>query len=187
MSVRASGNPSAADMERAQEIITLRLKEFVIKPAAYFDSRIVGNTIRFTFYGFPPTGETMKRLASTPGKFSLALTNMASDVWVTDADIEDAQFFETDKGATMRVQLTDEAGKRLLERTASHIGRQARVAWDGKTLVLATIQSPFGPGLQFDAPDPPEGMLMGVMLKYGRLPITVEAAEFHLVTGGQGA
>lgn len=182
LSVRASGNPSTADMERAQEIITLRLKEFVIEPAASFKSRIVDNTIRFTFYGFPPTEATVTQLASTPGKFTLALTNMASDVWVSDADVEEAQIFETDKGATMRVRLSDAAGKRLLEKTSSHIGRQVRASWDGKTLVVATIQSPFGPGLQFDAPAPPEGMFIRVMLQYGRLPITVDTAEYQAVS-----
>ncbi len=124
----------------------------------------------------------MKQLASTPGKFTLALTNMASDVWVSDADVEDAQIFETDKGATMRVRLATRPGSGCWKERQATSGARCVSAWDGKTLVVATIQSPFGPGLQFDAPAPPEGMFIRVMLQYGRLPITVEAAEYQAVS-----
>ena len=190
LTVLARGKPSAADLARAQEIITLRLSEFLPGRASSLDSRIVGKTIRFAFYGPPVREKTATQLATTQGKFTIALTNMASDVWVTEADIEKAALFTAEYGDALRVRLTESAGKRLLEKTSSHLGRDMRIAWDGKTLVVSKIESPFGEGLEFYAPKPPEGLWMRVMLEHGRLPIVVEAAEYHAVpdvAGGDAA
>ena len=190
LTVQASGNPSSAEMARAQEIITLRLKEFLPERASSLDSRIVGRTIRFAFYGAPVHEKTAIQLASTQGRFTIALTNMASDVWVTDADVEKARLYKDEYGDAMRVELTESAGKRLLEKTSSHLGRELRIAWDGKRLGVTKIESPFGRGVQFYAPRPPEGLWLRVMLEHGRLPITVEAAEYHAlpdVTAGDAA
>jgi len=181
LTVRASGNPTSEDMARAQEIITLRLKEFMPERASSVESRIVGKTIRFAFYGPPVHEKTAIQLASTQGKFTIALTNMASDVWATDADIEKAVLYQDEYGDALRVDLTESAGTRLLENTSSHIGGKLRIAWDGKPLGVTKIESPFGKGVKFYAPRPPEGLWMRVMLEHGRLPITVEAAEYHAV------
>jgi preprotein translocase subunit SecD len=179
LTVLASGKPSAADLARAQEIITLRLTEFLPGRASSLDSRIVGKTIRFAFYGAPVHEETAVKLATTQGKFTIALTNMASDVWVTEADIEKAELFTAEYGDALRVRFTESAGTRLLEKTSSHLGREMRIAWDGKALEVSKIESPFGKGVQFYAPKRPEGLWLRVMLEHGRLPIVVKTAEYH--------
>ena len=180
LTVQAGTSSSPAEIVLAQKIISARLDQFLTEPQSTITSNAEGKSLHFDFHGIPPDERTVTLLAKTPGELRLSLANFVGEAWITDSDIEDARLVRTDQGAMMDVHLGQTAGQRLFALTSKNVGRAIQLRWNGELIMTATSQSPFGETFQFSAPTPPDGLIMRVILQHGRLPITVESAEYRL-------
>jgi preprotein translocase subunit SecD len=179
LTVRVEKSSIPSDVTKAEKIITLRLKNFLPDSSSSLTSSMTGDSIRFQFYGPAPDEQIAKSLATTQGTLRLSLANLPSDVWITDADVEDANLLKVEGGAILRLQLSESAARRLRALTMKNVGRQLRVSWDGKTLLQAAIRQPLSSRIDISAPAPPEGLVMRAILLHGRLPVWVADAQFR--------
>lgn len=171
---------TSQEITRTAQNIAERFDEILPTARSTVSATVNDNTITFTFRGAVPPEGVLRPLAMTRGVLRIAPADQPGETWVSDADVEDVQLFTTDQGRFIALRLTQEAGGRLMAATSANTGRALIMTWDGRTLMSATIQAPFGQSFQFNAPssDQDAHVLLNA-LRRGHLPVVTKSFEYR--------
>jgi hypothetical protein len=98
--------------------------------------------------------------------------------WISDHDVLKAEVIRIGEDPYVQVWLSDNASRRLADLTSRNVDRILLVQWDGNAVVTAPILGTIEDELVFNAPSLSEGRLMKIVLEAGRLPMTIENADY---------
>ena len=166
------------NVDRTVEVLTRRFTEILPAWKSSVTASVIDRTITFTFRGAAPAEDELHYLTFTRGELLVGPADDPRHSWVSDRDVRDAAVTHIGDDPFLNVRLNPDASRRLAEETAKNVGRTLLVTWDGQEILTAPILGPFGEEFVFNAPSISEGQLMRVVLKAGRLPTTVDNADF---------
>ena len=170
---------SSEALNRTVEILSRRFSEVLPSRGSTVAATVTDRTITFTFRGAVPAEDELHYLTFTRGELSVGPADDTASTWVSDRDVQKASFDQMGEVPYVQVWLNPDTGRRLTEITSTNVGRMLLVRWDGKEVVTAPILGAIGNEMVFNTPSLSEARLMKIVLQVGRLPTTIEDAEFR--------
>jgi preprotein translocase subunit SecD len=163
-----------AVVEETQRVLSARFAAFRPSLLSRAELVVAGSTLRYSFKNGAPDPAVLEYLYRTPGRLTASLvTEPPEEPWFTERDIRHANVVHNGSARVVRIDLTPEAGRRLLGLTLDHVGRELEVTLDGATLMRARINGVFS--VRFEITGADVAPALGAILENGALPASVAA------------
>jgi hypothetical protein len=177
LTVRVLEN-SSSDLDRTADILRRRFTEILPSRRSSVEASVADRTITFTFRGSAPAEDDLHYLTFTRGELVVGPADTPASSWISDHDVLKAEVIRIGEDPYVQVWLSDNASRRLADLTSRNVDRILLVQWDGNAVVTAPILGTIEDELVFNAPSLSEGRLMKIVLEAGRLPMTIENADY---------
>ncbi len=164
--------PVGSDPEKVMATLKGRFEDFLPSIFSSVEARVESGEMQFLFHRGVPESKYLPTLFLQRGVLTATLET--GEVIYTNDDIQSALAMQMDGKVYLKLEVTDEAARRIGEITANNKGKMTNVVLDGFPVFNSTIDGPFSKSFKLSANYPfREVQVIKALLDYGALPGSV--------------